>query len=143
MYLHNYSANTNGLTNGNKKVTAKKLVKETNNALSTVGATFLSNRGTSPRKAELNRVYVNITDNYISGNKAPTFDSLIEDIDITSMGRTTYINVKDLDELVGALIHVRDELRTLRDIYNSKAQNLASPEEVESEDNDNDDDYDY
>lgn len=144
MFLNNYSANTDGMTNGNKKLTAKKLVKETDNALKMVGSTFMSNKRMTPQDASLNRVFLSLRDPYVKGNKASEFKDHIEDITLSCRGRMTYIPYEDLDEMVGALIHVRDELRTLRDIHEAKAKNLLTAEEAAEEDNNtDDDDYDY
>ena len=147
MYLHNYNANTDGMTNGNKKLTAKKLITETSEALKNVGSTFMSNKNMTPQSGCLNHVYMSLKRAYAKGNKAPEFKDYIEDITVACRGRNMYIPFEDLDEMVGALIHVRDELRTLRDIHEAKAKNLATAEEVEEDDNndddDDDDDYDY
>lgn len=140
MYLHNYNASTEGLTTS-KVLTRNNLVAETIKAVKAVGSTFVSNTSDTPSSATLSRVYIANNRPTIRKGLLPQFEKFIDYVAVSDRNsRTLYLQIEDLDEMVNALIHVRGELKALKEIYEDRAKSAISTS-VEDE-MDDDDDYD-
>lgn len=144
MYLHNYNASTEGLTTS-KVLTRNNLVAETIKAVKAVGSTFVSNTSDTPSSATLSRVYISNNNRpAIRKGLLPQFEKFIDYIAVSDRNsRTLYLQIEDLDEMVNALIHVRGELKTLKEIYEDRAKSAISTSVEDEMDDDDDDDDDF
>lgn len=130
MNLHNHSADTSKLTSNSKKLARSTLLFTMPTVLKGVGSTFVSNLDNTPRDAELSHVYVSSNLPVVKKGEVPTFEDYIHCICIRNRDdRVMSLAVQDLDEMVDALIHVRGELKSLKEIYDARVKELPAEED--------------
>lgn len=132
MHLHNYSADTSKLASNSKKLSRTALIFGMPTVIKGVGSTFVSNLDNTPKDAELCRVHVSASTPILKKGEAPAFEDFIHSIYIKNRNdRTMSLAVQDLDEMVDALIHVRGEMKALKEIYDARVKELPVEEEEE------------